>query len=177
MWDTFKTTKFYYHYFYWWKTSVLYYLCCNDKLFIKRCACISAHLCHRRVCFQGWGCPAGGWSWWVCCGHPAGGLPSSRRSGTAGSHRDAGARSALTGGQLFIRTQTENGRCKKPSLFEAWRRCCINVPKLWFFSVFTVLVPFCAWRPEASFYKQWMWQRWAIKALPPSPYTLPVLKH
>lgn len=69
---------------------------------------VSAHLCHRRVCFQGWVCPAGGRSWWVwfCCGPPVDGPLSSGRSHTAGSRRAADARSDLTGGPLHTHTNT-----------------------------------------------------------------------
>lgn len=43
---------------------------------------------------------------WFCCGPLVDGLLSSGHSHTAGSHRDADARSNLTGGPLHTHTHT-----------------------------------------------------------------------
>lgn len=74
---------------------------------------------------------------------------------------------------VYTHTNTENGRYKKPSLFKAGWRCV----QMFLNSVFLVLVLICACRAQVSLYKQWMWQRWAIKALLQSWNSLPVLKN
>lgn len=73
---------------------------------------------------------------------------------------------------VYTHTNTENGRCKKPSLFKALEGVyeCSS-------TVFSVLVVICAFKAQARLYKQWTWQRWAIKALSQSWNLVPVLKN